>query len=356
MRPVDTLDPELLDRYFAGECDPLEAASVAAFLANAPNWHRTADVVGDLNFSGTQRRGTSTEAAWERVQTRLQTQAQPQIQTQIQTQAKEALAEETASLSHRFVRWGSMAAVGLALMVAVTQYLEWPARILGSGEGLFQKTHSEYVVRNGEHATVQLVDGTQVVLGPGSRLRYSASSDDDARTVEVSGAAYFTVAHNPHRPFTVLAADAAIQELGTQFSVVAYDDDSTVAVVVADGRVAMRSRNAKPQTGVVLSQGDVAHLTQAGLTTVTRDADLETMLGWVHKRLVFDDVPLRDVTKTLSRWYNVDFDFATPTLATRRITLTIGTEPIDEVLMQLSKVLGVQHRQQGRMITITEAR
>ncbi len=350
MRPVESLDPELLDRYFAGECDPLEAASVAAFLVNAPNWHRTADIISDLNFSGTLRRGTSREAAWERVQTRVQPGVQPG------TQHQGSLPEMTAPVSHRFLRWGSMVVVGLALMISVTQYLDWPAGMFGFGKGLSQKTYGEYVVRNGEHATVQLVDGTQVVLGPGSRLRYSALSDDEARTVEVSGAAYFTVAHDPRRPFTVLAADAAIQELGTQFSVVAYDDDSAVAVVVADGRVAMRARNAKPKTGVVLSRGDAAHLTHAGLTTVTRDVNLEATLSWVHKRLVFDDVPLREVTQALNRWYDVDFVFATPALATRRITLTVGTEPVGEVLMQLSKVLDVQHRQQGRTITITEAR
>jgi ferric-dicitrate binding protein FerR (iron transport regulator) len=212
----------------------------------------------------------------------------------------------------------------------------------------------EYVVHNGERATIQLADGSRVILGPGSRLRYPSHFTGASRTVTLEGTAFFNVAHDPAHPFTVTAGDAVIQELGTAFSTTAYPGDSTVSIVVAEGRVAVRSARAPLHSGTALARGDMASFDRTGLTTVTHNANLNTMLAWTHGVLIFDDVPMREVARTLGRWYDVDFVFASAAVANRPITLSAGPESLNEVLMQLSTVLDVHISQHGRIVTVAE--
>lgn len=199
-----------------------------------------------------------------------------------------------------------------------------------------QKT---YATSRGQRATFRLPDGTAVILGPESRVRYAPSFGERDRVVELEGEARFEVIHDETRPFAVLASDALIRDLGTDF-VVRSRPDEPVVVAVAEGIVAMRGREAgagaEAPDSVVLHAGDVGRMTSAAEVAVRRGVALDRYFAWTQGRLVFDNMPLADVVAELARWYDVEIQLQGSSLADRRLTAAFDDEPVDQVLSSVA--------------------
>ena len=67
--------------------------------------------------------------------------------------------------------------------------------------------------------TDTLPDGSVVSLVKNSNLQYPARFSSNLRNVRLQGAAFFTVAHNPDKPFTIAVADILVTVLGTSFTI-----------------------------------------------------------------------------------------------------------------------------------------
>ena len=88
-----------------------------------------------------------------------------------------------------------------------------------------------------ERREVRLGDDAVVTLAADSRIRYAVTK---TRTeVELLGAAEFKVDHSLFREFDVRARNAQVLDLGTEFIVRAYYDDSAVIAAVHSGIVAV---------------------------------------------------------------------------------------------------------------------
>ncbi|MCL3779387.1 DUF4974 domain-containing protein [Prolixibacteraceae bacterium JC049] len=92
-------------------------------------------------------------------------------------------------------------------------------------------------VPKGNRTSISLPDGTQVWLSNGSKLTYPETFRGKSRDVELMGEAYFTVTHNADKPFFVKLGSHRVKVLGTEFSVLAYPNDSIIQVDLASGKV-----------------------------------------------------------------------------------------------------------------------
>lgn len=86
---------------------------------------------------------------------------------------------------------------------------------------------------------VELPDGTDVWLRPGSRLEYDDSFNVVDRKVRLTGEAYFDVEKNPSVPFYVLMPDFRVRVLGTEFDV-KLSPSGESEVVLARGSVSLQ--------------------------------------------------------------------------------------------------------------------
>jgi ferric-dicitrate binding protein FerR (iron transport regulator) len=192
----------------------------------------------------------------------------------------------------------------------------------------------------GQRATLQLSDGSRIVLGPVSHLRYEER--DGARTVQLEGEAYFDVVAASARPFVVRTRDAATRVLGTAFAVRCYASDTTARIAVAHGRVAVGDS--------VLAAGTVAWAGPRGVR-VTHHVAVSHYVGWTDGALVFDRAPMRDVVAELSRWYDVTFRVDDAQLAAARVTTSFTNTGVDEVARSLALSLNATYQRNGRTIT-----
>jgi transmembrane sensor len=211
-----------------------------------------------------------------------------------------------------------------------------------------------YATNVGERRDVSLNDGTKVLLGPTSRLIIAPSYGTDRRLVTLDGIAYFSVVHDPARPFTVRAGAISIQDVGTAFAV-ETDDSAGTRVVVDSGSVAIGAADEKHSRGAVLNARDRAVVDAQGTVAVERAALAPEDLAWTQGRLVFRDAPLILVGAELYRWYGVRLRVADPSLADLHLTASFSGEPVDRVLNVIALTLGARVERQGNVAILSRA-
>ena len=241
------------------------------------------------------------------------------------------------------IRWALPLAAAAALLLVVggtyiRKYSGWQSWA-GRPEASALQTAS---TPPGSRAEIRLADGTRVVLGAASSLRYPREFGAGARDVYLTGEGYFEVAHDAAHPFRVHAAHATAEDVGTAFGVFAYAGDTTVRVVVAEGSVALGAASAQHAHRTLLTPGQLGTLgIRDAAPTVTR-VNVDAYLAFTQGRLAFDETPLSDVVAQLGRWYGTPLRLADSSLATKTLTASFTTESLGDVLSALAPVLDVR--------------
>lgn len=257
--------------------------------------------------------------------------------------------------THR--RGGGLAAAALVLLaIGFGTRRTAPGRgVTTNGRVVNGATTQVYSTRVGIRDSVLLADGSRVVLAPGSRLTV-APDFATRRTVQLEGAAYFTVRHDAARPFTVRSRGAEIRDIGTAFSV-NTDAAGAVVVSVTRGAVSMRSSvaNAKP---VELRAGDrgivpnVADGVMDGEVAVVRGAVTDDDVSWTRGELIYRDAPLAVVQADLRRWYGLDLQIADASLARRTITASFHADSAPQAVRIIALALGAEMTQRGDTVVL----
>jgi transmembrane sensor len=245
---------------------------------------------------------------------------------------------------------GATAAL-VALAVSGLWYFSGPSAPLVPAEQV-----AEMVTPRGQRAELTLPDGSHVILGPGSRLRYSTNQFNTRRDLHLEGEAYFEVVHDDTRPMRVFSARGVTEDLGTAFAVMDHREGA-LQVVVAEGRVVMRrvrdGDTAATGDSLVLGARDVGQLRADGGIVARRNVDVDSYLAWRDGRLIFRNTPLREVLFRLSTWYDIDVELGDSALATRPFTASFPRhETSDQVLRTLTLALGLRVERRGALVLV----
>ncbi|WEA00558.1 FecR family protein [Mucilaginibacter sp. SJ] len=153
-----------------------------------------------------------------------------------------------------------------------------------------------------------LADGTKVWLNAGSTIKFPINFTGRERVVELSGEAYFEVAHDRTRPFKVTAAGQLVQVLGTHFNINAYQDENAVKTTLLQGSVKVYGKNQTPGVPeVIIKPNEQAVFKNNRLSKITVDA--EAFVAWKEGVILFKNADIRDVMRKISRWYNVEVEY-----------------------------------------------
>jgi transmembrane sensor len=265
-------------------------------------------------------------------------------------------------------------AAGIAVLLTTGAVTWWTIKPREQSAVVASSPMREVITKRGEQATLDLADGSRVILAADSKLRIAADYNKPTKTgsrreLELEGKAFFEVVHDSARPFVVRTATAVTEDLGTEFVINAYPESRTTQVVVASGSVALwrpgrTTDNAMNRAGrtrsaiepsLVLAAGTLGRIDVAGTATLTRNISADDYMSWTKGNLVFTSTPLDQAVLELNRWYDVDIRLGTPALASRRLTAELRNEPIDVALQRLTMALGVDAKRLGNVITL-EAR
>lgn len=200
----------------------------------------------------------------------------------------------------------------------------------------------------GEYQLV-LPDGSKVWLNSGSTLRFPTAFIGSERIVELKGEAYFDIAKNPKMPFLVRTNNAMdIKVLGTQFNVMAYDDEKNINTTLVEGSVEVLKGSEKTN----LKPGQEAILNRGSGNIKVAQADLEQAIAWKNGYFIFYNENIESIMRKVSRWYNVDIVYQ-GNLNNKDFVGTISrNKNVSELLKMLELTGAIHFSIDGRRITV----
>lgn len=189
------------------------------------------------------------------------------------------------------------------------------------------------IPRGGQYF-VKLSDGTQVWLNSESQLKYPVAFTKGApREVElVYGEAYFDVSPSTKHDgskFRVLNQTQEIEVLGTEFNLKAYKDEETTVTTLVEGIVKV----ATDQGSEILNPSQQSIVDSQTSAITIAQANIKQEIAWVKGDFVFKKLPLKDIMKTISRWYDIDVVFENKDLENERFIGELSrNQSIEEIL------------------------
>lgn len=107
----------------------------------------------------------------------------------------------------------------------------------------------------GMTTSVELPDGTEVVLNSSSLLRYPSQFADDKREVKLVGEAFFSVAKDEKKFIVGTLNKSKIVVHGTKFNIEAYKESKKVQTTLVSGKVSFSYVNNGGRNDVMMQPG-----------------------------------------------------------------------------------------------------
>ncbi|MEO1447909.1 MAG: FecR domain-containing protein [Bacteroidota bacterium] len=303
------MNTDLIAKYLAGECEASERKAVEGWLAASEDNRRSFEATKQLWEASSLSQAIQSDSA----------------------QQWEQLAASLPGPTRTIPVWLKYAAVLIPIGFCIGFFF-WQSR--ATAESLLTTN------KTGSPMQLLLEDSTEVWLRPGASLRHPGRFSAGSREVELTGEAYFHVASDSTRPFRVVAGEAEIQVLGTEFNV---SMDENLEVAVFDGKVWVAELE-QPENRAFLRKNETAFLSQASGQIEKRDGADPNDIAWKTGVFKFDNSPLSTVCQYLEAYHQITIRLE-PGVVDCPITTVLDNKSLTEALQILEFTLGIEATQ-----------
>ncbi|MBX3254829.1 MAG: DUF4974 domain-containing protein [Chitinophagaceae bacterium] len=228
-----------------------------------------------------------------------------------------------------------------------------------------------FTTQKTERRSFMLPDGSKVILNAESRILLADHFNEKDRVVQLSGEAFFDVAHDASRPFVVKTDRMDVKVLGTAFNVRAYDGDeiSETSLIRGSIELSLKDENRKitlrpnekyllrannPEVKKPVEESAPLQAVASGVlpVRVSKEDTAIVEVSWTEDKLVFVDESFEELTKQLSRWYGMSIEIVDPELKGMLYTASFRNERLEDVLaaLQFTKAFNFERKNNTIMI------
>lgn len=228
----------------------------------------------------------------------------------------------------------------------------------------------------GSKTTINLPDGSIVVLNAGSKLTYNKAFGISSRKATLTGEAYFDVRKNPAMPFVVHAGSVDIWVKGTTFNLKAYPKDSTIEAALLTGIIELVSqKNPKrkillqPNEKIIVNhstfnkQASPSNTSRATLNNETISLSKMTFdpvdssfaeIAWLQNKLIFRSEPFSGLARNMERRYGTTIKFLDDQVSELVFTGSFMEETLPEALEALKSTVPFHYSIQNKVVFISK--
>ena len=313
------ITPELLERYYNNSCTVEERLKVETWLNSqdpqSPN--------EDQLLSKT----------WEAISNEIPT-----------TETKPSFYRST------YLQWGGIAAVLAFLLFGAFYGYRNFYNLTTEGSAMLSSNLTTIEVERGEKRTLELPDGSTVILNAETQLRIPKVFEEDSRVVYLTGHAHFDIQRDESRPFIIYTENSRTQVLGTSFDVVANKGSKTTEVVVTSGKV--RFSEVENEANSVDLTVDTQGVLSSNTPIQVNEVIAAYRTAWKDNILVFENLAFKEIIPTLERWYAIDITVNNQELLERQFTFTYENPSVEELFQRMGFVAQFEYAIEGQNITI----
>jgi transmembrane sensor len=198
-----------------------------------------------------------------------------------------------------------------------------------------------------EQYRVRLPDGSMVYLNSASSITYPSSfAGLSKRKIELSGEAFFEVAKDKKHPFVVRTSRQEVEALGTHFNVNSYSDEPVTRTTLIEGAVKITTNSGQQ----FLKPGQEATTKKSGF--LITNVNPQEAAAWKNGTFNFNNQNIKEVMREISRWYNVEVEFAGAVSNEGFNAALSRSKNISQILKVLESTGAVHFKIEGRKIIV----
>ncbi|MBX2840306.1 MAG: FecR domain-containing protein [Flammeovirgaceae bacterium] len=252
-----------------------------------------------LKFNGDGISGLELKQSKDKVRTRLENQFSSRNGKIVQLPKRK-----------KIFNFSIAASVSILILISASflAYKNWDRIGPQKNETSFRVKYIEKVIPMGKKSIITLGDGTKIKINGGTKLIVPERFGPDKRELFLEGEAFFQVARDEKRPFTIYTGNIATKVLGTSFNIKAYPQDERIQVAVASGKVSVAKETGHQQENpIYLKPNQKVDYNKEYNSLKVGDFDVEEVFSWRDNIIRFKDASFDQVVDDLERWYGVEF-------------------------------------------------
>jgi len=198
---------------------------------------------------------------------------------------------------------------------------------------------------NAERQTVQLPDGSNIVLHSESKITYYKDFNDSHREITLEGEAYFSVKKSS-APFIINTDYGIITVLGTTFNVRSREDGFEVGV--NKGQVNVSNKICS----LILNSGEIVRTNSIFTQNNLKNVSYDNYPGWINNKLYCQNTKLEEVCSEIERTFNITILFSNPNLKNISVTGLIEISNLENALATVAILTQHEFKLEGDTCTI----
>lgn len=282
----------------------------------------------------------------------------PQEGDRLKSKVFNSLGHKVEERRHKTPYWVRVAAVIAPFLIGALFLYIWnrpgDANTLAATSPVIE--YVEKVNPKGQKSTITLEDGTVVNLNADSKLIFKRPFDKEQRRVVLEGEAFFDVAKDSSRPFTIQTEDIATTVLGTSFNIRAYKGAGEILVAVASGKVKVekvnRPKDEPKDEPLLLVPNEMGRYSAMNNKIEKTSFDPTSLFGWKEGVIYFKDANFKEVRERLEQWYGVTFLIEKSIDSKRDFTGTYKNKSLSTVLEGMSFVYDFEFEINDKLVII----
>lgn len=201
------------------------------------------------------------------------------------------------------------------------------------------QSFNQLIVPIGKRSSITFVDGSKIWVNSGSKVIYPAKFTDDKREIFVEGEIYLDIVHDEKRPFIVKTRKMEVRDLGTEFNVSAYENESNTNVVLVEGIVEILVKGEKKST---LIPSQLYQLNNLNNKSSIQNIDTKEYVAWKDGYYQFRQQKLDVVLEKLCKYYGIKISWNDEVGALSCSGKLDLKEDLDEVFNVLRKAAPIE--------------
>jgi len=319
---TQTLDEKKLKAFFEGKLNSEESEDIKSRLSESTD-HENMDKLFEDQWNESKDYASKeifADVLYSEIESNLQT-----------TQSL----KKQHPLKFIILKYAASIAVLIAGFVFLYQNLNTKSAPVSDVE-IIQK-----ITTSGQKSTIMLSDGSKVTLNSASVIKYPKQFSVNSRTIQLDGEAFFEVAKDQSRPFTVIANQVSTTALGTSFNI--KSSVKGLKVSLATGKVVVSNAKSKRDKKYFLTSGEAVSFNHSDGRVLQSTFDFKKDLLWKEGVLYFDNAEFNEMMQKLESWYGVSIEVQERPSQIKKYTGQFNNESLSNVLQNMGFALSFDY-------------
>jgi len=211
------------------------------------------------------------------------------------------------------------------------------------------QSSSEFLTNYGEKATLQLSDGSSIILNANSHLKYNFTSSASTLDIDIylQGEAWFEI--KPvnadgkfDRKIRIHTLDEVIEVLGTTLNVQTSNNGTRTVLEKGIIKIESYQENGTADSNSILIEPSQLAWYMSGLEKIEiTEVDPDIYTSWIWDIWVFDQTLLADVAARIEYVFGVKVIFPFENIQEKTISGSISSENLQLIMVGISKAVDI---------------